>query len=194
MRVYPILFPMMFSMTGAVFAQQVPPPPELPAAPQGNPATAIVPGASAIPLANRIPVTGKVDEVLERIQKLIENSPESDAVMEQTITRQMNLLQSTDRALRPVGYVSIGKTKYILISRDGKTITRLHEGSSLGPIKVVSINENGVSYKIGEKTLFSPLSLQPSEPPKPPEKPQMEVGQGIDSTQQGPVGNRGNSR
>lgn len=134
-------------------------------APSAQPAPLPLP----IPSGPKMAVTGKVDNVLERIERSLQNTPESDAALEQAVTRQMNLLQSTDKALRPVGYVAVGQHKYILISRDGKTVTRLREGSAMGPIKVVQIEEDGVNYRVGEKVLFSPLSFQTSEPPKPPQ-------------------------
>jgi len=135
---------------------------------RANPA-APAPLSLPIPSGPKMAVTGKVDNVLERIERSLQNTPESDAALEQAVTRQMNLLQSTDKALRPVGYVAVGQHKYILISRDGKTVTRLREGSAMGPIKVVQIEEDGVNYRVGEKVLFSPLSFQTSEPPKPPQ-------------------------
>lgn len=129
---------------------------------------------SGTPPAGEIkpPVTNKVDDVLERIGRNLQNTPESDATLEQNITRQMNLLQSTDKAIRPVGYVSVGSNKYILISRDGKTVTRLREGSAIGSIKVVRIEEDGVIYMVGDKELYSPISFASNDAPKPPQNQQ----------------------
>ena len=126
----------------------------------------MLPPPSALKVAGKI---DRVDEVLERISRGLQNTPESDAALEQSITRQMNLLQSTDKAVRPVGYVQAGQNRYILISRDGKTVTRLREGSAIGSIRVVKIDEDGVVYQIGEKELYSPLSFAAGEPPKPPQ-------------------------